>query len=159
MSKAEFLEVLGKELERLETVEHVSDLANHGRCQEVDAIVSEIDYTALNDYMESNHKLGNLEISEIPEERYLAFAIYLSGSQYDECDVMECWADLQSVLRGCGEAGDAIADTMQSDCVNAFDTFDELLKGEYADYDDEEDEDTDEDDECNEEESDESGAE
>lgn len=137
MTKKEFLENLEKEMKRLEEVEHVSDLANNWRCSEVDAIVADIDYSALDEYMEECNGEGDLEVSEIPGGRYLAFAIYLSGSDYDECDVMEDWQDLQYALRDCGEAGNAIADTLNYDAVNAFNTFEELLNGRAADEDDE----------------------
>lgn len=145
MSKEEFLEILEKELERLEEVEHVSDLANNWRCSEVDAIVAEIDYSALNEYMEQCDGDGDLEVSEIPGAKYLAFAIYLSGSDYDECDVMAYWQDLQNVLLDCGEAGSKISSTMSCDCINAFDTFEKLLNCEY-DQNDEDDEESDDDD-------------
>lgn len=164
MSKKEFLEILAKELKRLEEVEHVSDLANNGRYAEVDAIVVDIDYSALNEYMEQCDGDGDLEVSEIPGAKYLAFAIYLSGSDYDECDVMAYWQDLQNVLLDCGEAGSKIYSTMSCDCINAFDTFEKLLNCEYDqnDEDDEEsddDEEYDEEDEEDEEESDEGGEE
>lgn len=135
MSKEKFLEILEKELERLEEVEHVSDLANNWRTKEVDAIVAGIDYSALNDYMEECDCEGDLEVSEIPGGRYLVFITYLSGSKYDEEDVMENWEELQEVLYECGEAGAAIANTMNYDYVNAFNTYEELLNGEYADED------------------------
>lgn len=131
MSEQEFLEILEKELERLEEVEHVSDLANNGRYEEVDAIVAGIDYSALNEYMEDCDCNG-IKKSEIPGGRYLAFVIYLSGSDYNECEVMEYWGDLQEALYDCGEAGEAIASTMNHNYVNAFNTFEELLKGEAA---------------------------
>lgn len=151
MSKEKFLEILEKELERLEEVEHVSDLANNWRCSEVDAIVAEIDYSALEEYMEECDGVGDLEVSEIPGGRYLTFVIYLSGSDYDECDVMENWEDLQYALRDCGEAGNAIADTLIYDAVNAFDTFEDLLNGGEEDDDADEDECDDDADECAEE--------
>lgn len=127
MSKTEFLEVLGKELERLETVEHVSDLANNGRYAEVDAIVAEIDYTALEEYMDSED-MEELTVSEIPEGRYLAFAIYVYGSgEYSECDIMDSWKDFQEAVRGCGKAGESIATTLTYYTLNSFDTFEQLV--------------------------------
>lgn len=160
MTKTEFLEVLAKELDRLETVEHVSDLANNGWYDEVDVVIAEIDYTAINEYMDSVDYDGDLKVSEIPGERYLAFVIYLRGSGYDECDVMESWQDLQKVLRDCGEAGEAIAATMEYDCVDAYDTFAEFVRGESNgdDKDDCEDDNDEADGDCeeDEEESDES---
>ena len=147
MTKKEFLEVLVKELERLEKVEHVSDLANNGRYAEVDAVVAEIDYSALEEYMDEVDGEGDLSAkTDIPEAYVLTFAIYLSGSPYDECDVLESWKDLQTALRSCGDVGNAIAEKMISECVNDFDTLEELVLGEEADEDEEdEDEDPDED--------------
>ncbi len=139
MTKSEFLEILVKELERLEKEKHVSDLANNGRYAEVDAIVAEIDYSVLEEYMDEVDGDGDLSAkTDIPEPYVLTFAIYLSGSDYDECDVMEEWEDLQDALRGCGDVGNAIADVITSDCINTFDTFENLLEGEHADEGDEE---------------------
>lgn len=149
MSKKEFLEILEKELQRLEKEEHVSDLANNRRYAEVDVVVSEIDYTALDDYMNGD-VMEKLTVADIPEGYVLTFAIYLSGSDYDDSDVLESWEDLQNALRDCGDVGNAIADTLGHDYINAFDTFKELVLGEYADEDegeDDDDEETDENDE------------
>ena len=52
MEKAKFIKKLVEELKRLEEVEHVSDFANAGLYEEVDAIISEINYYILEDYME-----------------------------------------------------------------------------------------------------------
>lgn len=147
MTKKEFLKILVKELERLEKEEHVSDLANNGRHAEVDAIVAEIDYSALNEYMDEVDGDGDLSVkTDIPKPYVLTFAIYLYGSDYDECDVMEEWEDLQDALYECGDAGKAIADTIGHDAINVFETFEELVLGEAADEDeDEEEEDPDED--------------
>ena len=136
MLKEKFLEILEKELKRLEEVEHVSDLANNGRYTEVDAIVAEIDYSALDEYMEECNGEGDLEVSEIPDGRYLAFAIYLSGSDYEEWDVMAYRDEFQEVLLDCGKAGKEIFSTLSCDSINAFDTFEKLLKCEYDDDDD-----------------------
>lgn len=145
MRKKEFLEILVKELERLEKEEHVSDLANNGRYAEVDAVVSEIYYTELIDYMNGD-ETEKLEVDDIPEDYVLTFVIYLFGSGYDEFDVMENWEDLQDALCDCGDVGTAIADTMNNNCINEFDTFKELVCGEAADEnEDEEEEDSDED--------------
>lgn len=129
MSKTEFLEVLGKELERLETVEHVSDLANNGRYAEVDAIVAEIDYTALEEYMYELDYIAGMEVSEIPEDRYLAFVIYAFGSEYNECEIMKYWPDLQDAVRGCGKVGECIANTLNDYTLNSFVRFEELVNG------------------------------
>ncbi len=147
MTKKEFLKILVKELERLEKEEHVSDLANNGRHAEVDAIVAEIDYSALNEYMDEMDGDGDLSVkTDIPEPYVLTFAIYLSGSDYDDSDVMADWEELQDALRGYGDVGNAIADTLVSDVINVFATFEELVLGEAADEDeDEEEEDPDED--------------
>ena len=49
-------------------------------------------------------------------------------------------------MRGYGDVGNAIADTLVSDVINVFATFEELVLGEAADEDeDEEEEDPDED--------------
>lgn len=134
MTKSEFLENLAKELERLEEVEHVSDLANNGHYEEVDAIVAEIDYLAWEKYMDSlNGHHANLEISEIPGKRYLAFVIYLFGSKYDECYVMRNWRHLKEAVRGCGKAGAAIATTMEDHYIYTFNTFKGLVEGREAD--------------------------
>lgn len=140
MTKNEFLEVLVKELERLEKVEHVSDLANNGRYEEVDAVVAEIDYSALEVYMDEVNGEGDLSAkTDIPEAYVLTFAIYLSGSPYDEMDVLESWEDLQTALTDCGDVGNAIADTMTSECLNNFETFEELVLGEEAEEDEDDD--------------------
>lgn len=145
MTKKEFLEVLVKELERLEKKEHVSDLANNRRYAEVDAIVAGIDYSALEEYMDELDGDGDLSAkTDIPEPYVLTFAIYLSGSDYDEIDVLESWKDLKEALRECGDVGNAIADTIRSNSVNSFDTFEELVLGEEAEeYEEEPDEDGD----------------
>lgn len=151
MSKKEFLEKLTEVLQRLENEEHVSELANNGRYAEVDVVVSEIDYTALADYMDNGDEMEKLAVADIPEGYVLTFAIYLSGSEYDECDVMESWEDLRDALYECGDAGEAIADTLNYDAINDFNTFEELVLGEAADEDDDgedgDDEEADEDDE------------
>lgn len=151
MSKKEFLEKLTEVLQRLENEEHVSELANNGRYAEVDVVVSEIDYTALADYMNNGDEMEELAVADIPEGYVLTFAIYLSGSEYDECDVMESWEDLRDALYECGDAGEAIADTLNYDAINDFNTFEELVLGEAADEDDDgedgDDEEADEDDE------------
>lgn len=152
MTKSEFLEVLVKELERLEKKEHVSDLANNGRYAEVDAVVDEIDYSALEDYMDEVDGEGELVITDIPEGYVLTFVIYLFRSPYDECDIMESWEELQEALRDCGDVGKAIANTMIYDCVNGFAAFEELVSDGPADEEDEEDSDEDGDDEESEEE-------
>lgn len=152
MTKSEFLKVLVKELERLEQVEHVSDLANNGRYAEVDAVVAEIKYSALEKYMDEVDGEGDLSAkTDIPESYVLTFAIYLFGSPYDDGDVLESWEDLQVALRDCGGVGNAIAETMISDYLNDFETFEELVNYGCADEDDEEDSDED----CDDEESDE----
>lgn len=90
MTKKEFLEILVKEFERLEKEEHVSDLANNGRYAEVDAVVAEIDYSALEEYMDEVRGEDYLYVeTDIPESYVLTFAIYLSNSPFDECNVME----------------------------------------------------------------------
>lgn len=151
MSKKEFLEKLTEVLQRLENEEHVSELANNGRYAEVDVVVSEIDYTALADYMDNGDEMEKLAVADIPEGYVLTFAIYLSGSEYDECDVVESWEDLRDALYECGDAGEAIADTLNYDAINDFNTFEELVLGEAADEDDDgedgDDEEADEDDE------------
>lgn len=161
MSKKEFLEILEKELQRLENEEHVSQLANNGRYAEVDVVVSEIDYTALANYMNNGDEMEELAVADIPEGYVLTFAIYLSGSEYDECDVMESWEDLRDALYECGDAGEAIADTLNYDAINDFNTFEGLVLGEdadedeVADQDEAEDEDEDSDDDGDDEETDE----
>lgn len=161
MTKKEFLEVLVKELERLEKVEHVSDLANNGRYAEVDAVVARIDYSVLEEYMDEVDGDGDLSAKiDIPEPYVLTFAIYLSGSDYNEVDVLESWKDLKEALRDCGDVGNAIATTISCDNINSFDTFEELVLGEEAEEDEEEpdedcdDEETDEDEDPDEEDSD-----
>ncbi|MBO5478866.1 MAG: hypothetical protein J6A04_04055 [Clostridia bacterium] len=138
MEKQKFLELLVEELKRLEEVEHVSDLAENGRYEEVDAVVAEIDYSALNEYME-NEEHEQLDISDIPEQYVLTFAIYLSGSEYAETDIMEEWEDLTDALEKCGTAGEDLAETLSNYYINGFDTFAELIAGDESD-DEEEDE-------------------
>lgn len=156
MTKKEFLEVLVKELERLEKEEHVSDLANNGRYAEVDAVVAEIDYSVLEEYMDEVDGDGELSVTtDIPDPYVLTFAIYLSGSDYDECDIMEEWEELQDALYDCGDAGKAIADTINHDEINVFATFEELVLGESADENENEGEEEDSDEDGEDEEADE----
>lgn len=164
MARSEFLEVLVKELERLEQVEHISDLANNGRYAEVDAVVAEIDYSALEEYMDEVDGDGDLFAETgIPESYVLTFAIYLFGSDYNEYDVLEDWEDLQTALRDCGDVGNAIAAGMEDYYINHFDTFEELVQaGEeylkeedaYDSGEDDDDEETDEDEDPDDEDSD-----
>lgn len=130
MSKTEFLEVLGKELERLETVEHVSDLVNNGRYDEVEDILRHINYTPLEEYLDECDDDGDLKISEIPEGRYLTFIIYMYGSGCDPIVIMEIesYSDLTKVLYDCGEAAAAIASVMNICCIEGF-TLKELCEG------------------------------
>ncbi len=140
MTKKEFLEILVKEFERLEKEEHVSDLANNGRYAEVDAVVAEIDYSALEEYMDEVRGEDYLYVeTDIPESYVLTFAIYLSNSPFDECDVMESWEELQTALRSYGKVGNAIAETITSSYLNDFDTFEELVL--YGEADEDEDDD------------------
>lgn len=127
MNKEEFLEELGKELERLEEIEHVSSLANTKRYEEIDVIISKIDYSILDTYM-ADDRSEKLTISEIPKQMYLTFAIYLSGSMYTECDIMENVKILILQLFKCEEAGRAIARVMCISFINNFDTFRDLIK-------------------------------
>ena len=69
-----------------------------------------------------------LTISEIPKQMYLTFAIYLSGSIYTECDIMENVKILILQLFKCEEAGRAIARVMCISFINNFDTFRDLIK-------------------------------
>lgn len=147
MTKEQFLEILVKELERLENVEHVSDLANNGRCAEVDAVVAEIEYSALEEYMDEVDDKGDLSVkTDIPEPYVLTFVIYLSGSEYDEVEVMKDWGELQEALYGCGDVGNVIANKLEYNYINAFGTFEELVFIEAVDEnEDEGKEDSDED--------------
>ncbi len=148
MTKKEFLEILVKELERLEKEEHVSDLAKNGRYAEVDAVVAEIDYSALEEYMDAVYGEGDLSVeTDIPESYVLTFAIYLSGSEYNECEVMESWKDLRDALRVCGDMGKVIADAISYHNINEFDMFEQLVKWDEDEEDEESDEDGGEDDE------------
>lgn len=137
MKKQEFLNILLPELERLENVEHVSDLANAGRYEEVDVIIGEIDYSSLNEYIEGEYEY--LDIFDIPEQHVLTFAIYLSGSEYDEMCIMDNWEDLRDVLLECGNAGRALAASMSRDhYLNDFYTFAELVSAGEVDEESEE---------------------
>lgn len=127
MKKREFIKLLEEELKRLEEVEHISDLANNGRYKEVDVVLGEIDYSILEEYMDSE-EFEPLEMSDISKQYVVTFAIYLSGSNYDECDVMdEDWSDLCDALEETNDVGKAIAEYVISNCINTCGTFAELM--------------------------------
>ena len=97
------------------------------RYEEIDVIISKIDYSILDTYM-ADDRSEKLTISEIPKQMYLTFAIYLSGSMYTECDIMENVKILILQLFKCEEAGRAIARVMCISFINNFDTFRDLIK-------------------------------
>lgn len=136
MKKEEFLELLTSELKRLEEEEHVVELAEKGFYKEIDAIVAEIDYSSIREYEESE-EFKLLDISEIYSAK--AFVVYLKGCPYNEVLIMESWEDLQEELEEAGGVWAEIADTMASDCINGFDTFEGLVCGEDPEDEEEED--------------------
>ena len=94
MDKKTFLKKVIIELKRLEEEEHLSDLTEKGQYGKVDDIIKQLDYSALNDYAESEN-FEKLDISDIPEDYRLTFAIYLSGGDYSEAFMFEDWDELR----------------------------------------------------------------
>ncbi len=144
MSK-EFLEFLVKEWKRLEDEEHVSDLFNNGRDDEVNAIIEGIDYSEFYKYMEAEE---GVEVSEIPEEYILTSAIYFSGNErYPDNDILDDYEEYADKLCGCGEKAKRIGKALFSgEVINGFDSIEELVEaGEgYLNEEDAEEEDPDE---------------
>ena len=111
MEKAKFIKKLVEELKRLEEVEHVSDFANAGLYEEVDAIISEINYYILEDYMErdDDEYFEKLRADDIPKQYVLTFTIYLFGSGYKETDILIDWDKFSAYLYASGRVGKVIS--------------------------------------------------
>lgn len=126
MSK-EFLEFLLKEWKRLEEVEHVSDLFNNDRYNEVDAIIAEIDYSDFYEYMRTGERLT---VSEIPAEYILTSAIYFSGNKaYSDDDIMEAYQEYANAIYGYGKKGEYIGVALASgEIINGYDSIKELVE-------------------------------
>lgn len=124
----EFLEFLNKELEKLEKEEHVSDLLNNGRYDELDVVISEIDYEQFYKYMESEEE--NMEVSEIPVEYGLVHAIYLSGNEnYGDDEVMEDYKEYAYFLYNYGDAGACIGSALlHGDYICKYDSIRDLVE-------------------------------
>ncbi len=131
MTKNEFLEVLIPELKRLEEEEHLRDLTRNGRYGEARAVIGGIDYSALNQYcddFENDNEECSLEVSDIPEEYLVIFTLYLHGSpNYDEVDVMNEREELQAAVAKQGEDGAIIAEKMNDNYLNHFNTIADLM--------------------------------
>lgn len=155
----EFLEFLVKEWKRLEDEEHVSDLFNNGRDDEVNAIIEGIDYSEFYKYMKAGE---GVEVSEIPEEYILTSAIYFSGNErYPDNDILDDYEEYADKLCGCGEKAKRIGKALLSgEVINGFDSIEELVQAgeEYLDEEDSDedgdDEETDEDEDSDDEDSD-----
>ena len=127
MKKKQFIKCLVTQLERLEIVEHISELANHGCYDEVDKVVADIDYTIVDQYTESD-KFKKWNISDIPDQYVLTYAIWLYGCrEHDEDELMNDWENWTKVLENYGDAGKAI-----SKCeylINSYESFANLIVG------------------------------
>ena len=122
MNKEKFLKLLVDQLKRLEEVEHISELAENGQYEKVDAIIAETDYTSLQQYYESAN-FKSVDITEIPKEYVLTFAIYLSGSKYDEMDIVSTWEEFQASIEYHGNIGLRIAEHMDNNPINSCRSF------------------------------------
>ena len=129
MTKKEFLDVLIPELRRLEEVEHLTELAEEGRYDEVGAIVGGIDYSQMDKYMDCVDEGDEeaIDITEIPSEYMRAYLLYLWGSEYDETEVMKCWKELQYVLATFGSMWKVSAEKMNHQCLTDFFSLEELF--------------------------------
>lgn len=158
MSK-EFLEFLVKEWKRLEDEEHVSDLFNNGRYNEVDAIIAGIDYSEFYEYMEAGEKVA---VSKIPAEYMLVSVVYFSGNEeYTDDDILDDYEEYANNLYEYGERGERIGEALLSgEIINGFGSIEELVQAgeEYLNEEDSDedgdDEETDEDEDPDDEDSD-----
>lgn len=132
MTKSQFIKKLVNELERLETVERLSQLAQHYCYEEVDEVVKDINYSIVDQYTESD-RFKKLNVSDIPKQYILTFAIYLYGCRkHDENELMGNWGiELQRLLYDYGDVGKAIANSMAECDISAYESFENLIAGIY----------------------------
>lgn len=130
MHKEEVIQKLMPVLERMEKVEHVTDLANNRRYAEVDGVLAELDYEHINGLLENimeGHS-EELEVYDIPEAYRLTFPILLSKSVYDECDMFHHYDEFIEDLEKRGKAGNLITKVLLNKCINSFDSFQLLME-------------------------------
>lgn len=127
MTKNEFLEYLIPALELLERVEHITDLFNLKRCEELDVIAKEIDHSELEKFF-CSEEFEPLANEEIPDEYKVTWGVYLHNSEKDEYDIMEeesyLWIES---LRKMGPSGEKLAQWLECFYINEDNTFDEIL--------------------------------
>lgn len=128
MAYAEFIKFLNGEFERLEKVEHVSDLLNNGQYDKLNAVISKIDYSHFYKFMEST-KIGIL-VNDILKEYGLTSAIYFSGNKkYDDNEITEFYEEYAEMLYSYGEVGKCIGTAlMRGETINGFDSIKELIE-------------------------------
>lgn len=128
MTYEEFIKFLNGEFERLEKVEHVSDLLNNGQYDKLKAVISKIDYSHFYKFMQ-NTNIG-IPVSEILEEYGLVSAIYFSGNKkYDDNEITGFYEDYVKMLYNYGEVGKCIgAALMGGETINGFDSIKELIE-------------------------------
>lgn len=127
MTKQQFIKALTKELERLETVERLSDMAKSGCYEEIDIVMEKIDYSILNEYVEGDN-FEKCSISDIPYEYTLTYAIYMHRSEYNEEVILKDWKEFQKRLRDFGDVGKAIAKTLDTYYINLCNSFKDLIE-------------------------------
>lgn len=133
-SKDEFLRELMETLKILEEEKHISELAEAGKDNEVDDIMSVLDYSYCEGYIKhlrglKAEKLEEIDISEIPEQYIEVFTIYMLCSGCEEWMILRDRKQLQKALFERGKVAKTIAEIMDSFTFEHLsDSFSECMK-------------------------------
>lgn len=130
MKKEEAVQKLLEVLYVLVKVEHISDLANSRRYEEVDAVLDGVDYDLVNKCLHYVAGKDELSLSDIPEIDRLPLAILLTRSYYDDCEIFEDFIEFERDLMQRGVAGALIAQFVMigGECINRSNSFKRFME-------------------------------
>lgn len=131
MERQEVLEFVKKEIKRFKEVEHVEDLMNAGRVEELEGILNETPYDKIRNFSED---LMSLEIkaNELEKGELLPAIFYMYGAKLSDWEMWQNEVEIAVKLgKEAGILGKSIAVQMYTADLSDL-TIEELVNKEYA---------------------------